>query len=293
MDWLQNIEVVIFDLDGTLYQDGTFYKRYLELLFEEGEHSARLGEFLEDMASLLEGRHFSGIGDWYHPGSDTWTRGTDPHPVYRNWLGEEQSVSPKETDAASIYAGDAWSLVSIFAARYGVSEGRRQQSFQQVRKEMLQGASSFERHHDLYEAIGNLTGVRTRILLTNSPENTGREFIAALACLELFNEIVYGAGKPSGLERYMQQLMDRESLRPDQILSIGDHAWNDLYPVRKLGGRTVWLSPYPSSESAQWDVKLETLDELTALLVELQHTKQRSKQSLELSSELSSKRSAK
>ncbi|MCL6457759.1 MAG: HAD family hydrolase [Gorillibacterium sp.] len=277
MDGLQNIEVVIFDLDGTLYQDGTFYKRYLQLLFEEGEHGTRLGEFLDDMASLLAGRYVGGIGDWYHPASDTWTRGTDPSPVYRNWLGVEQSVFPKEIDAPSIYAGDAWSLVSIFATRYGVSEQKRQQAFQQVRREMLQGASSFERHHDLYSAIGNLTGVRAKVLLTNSPENTGREFIAALDCLELFTEIQYGAAKPSGLERYMQQLMGRESLRPDQILSIGDHAWNDLYPVRKLGGRTVWLSPYPSSESAQWDIQLSTLDELAALLVDLQQIKQRSK----------------
>ncbi|MBW7460822.1 hypothetical protein K0U00_42830, partial [Paenibacillus sepulcri] len=125
------------------------------------------------------------------------------------------------------------------------------------------------------------TGVRTRILLTNSPENTGREFIAALDCLKLFNEIVYGAGKPNGLERYMQELMDRENLQADQILSIGDHAWNDLYPVQKLGGRTVFLSPYPSSEPAQWDVRLDTLDELAAMLVELQHVRQQAKQSTE------------
>jgi len=282
MDWLQNIEAVIFDLDGTLYQDRTFYRRYLELLFEEGEHGGIWGELLDEMTSLLEGRHFSGIGDWYYPGSDTWTRGNDPYPVHRNWFGAEQSVALETKDAAApVYAGDAWSLVGIYAAKYGVSEERRQQAFQQVRKEMLRGASSFERRSDLYEAVGNLTGVRKKVLLTNSPENTGREFIAALDCAELFDEIVYGAGKPSGLEQYMLQLMDREGLRADQIVSIGDHAWNDLYPARKLGGRTVWLSPYPSSDLTQWDVRLVTLDELTALLVELRHAKQRSKPSME------------
>ncbi|WP_240414152.1 HAD family hydrolase [Paenibacillus periandrae] len=273
MNELHNVEVVLFDLDGTLYQDGTFYKRYLELLFDKGEHAARLEEFLAEMASLLEGSHPSSIGDWYHPGSDTWTRGGDL-TVYRDWQGQQVEAVTDTAEMASIYAGDAWSLVSIFAAKYGVGEGQRQQAFQQVRKEMLRGASSFERHPGLYEAIGGLTGVRKRILLTNSPEHTGREFISALACTELFDEIVYGAGKPSGLERYMSELIEQEGLRPDQILSIGDHAWNDLYPVRKLGGRTVWLSPYPSSETVQWDVQLSTLDELADLLVRLQQAQE-------------------
>ncbi|NHN29025.1 HAD family hydrolase [Paenibacillus agricola] len=275
MDWMEDIEVVLFDLDGTLYQDKTFYKRYLELLFGQGEHGGRLNEFLADMDALLEGRHTSGIGDWYHPGSDTWTRGTDPASVYRDWLGEEKVVSPhsQPVEIASIYAGDAWSLCGIFAAKYGVKAEQRQQAFQQVRKEMLQGASSFERHHGLYEAIGNLNRLRKRILLTNSPEPSGREFITALACMELFDDIVYGAEKPVGMEHYMSALLANEGLRPEQILSIGDHAWNDLYPVRKLGGRTVWVSPYPSSEPQQWDVRLSTLDELAALLVDLQNTK--------------------
>ncbi|SFK96512.1 FMN phosphatase YigB, HAD superfamily [Paenibacillus sp. 1_12] len=276
MNWLHNVEVVLFDLDGTLYQDGTFYKRYMELLFGNGEYAARLDDLLAEMALLLDGGHSSRIGDWYHPGSDSWSRGCGSL-VYWNWQGQVVEAAAELTAISSIYAGDAWSLVSIFAAKYGVGEAQRQQAFQQVRKEMLQGASSFERHHGLYESIGNLTGVRKRILLTNSPENTGREFISALACTELFDEIVYGAGKPSGLEQYMTEMMEREGLRPDQILSIGDHAWNDLYPVRKLGGYTVWLSPYPTSETEQWDVQLSTLDQLTALLVELQEAKLQSR----------------
>ena len=275
MDWLKNIEVVMFDLDGTLYQDASFYKRYTELLFHEHKHEARVGEFLEDMASLLEGRHACSIGDWYHPGSDTWTRGSVEHPVHRDWNGQEVVIEPLPfSDIPSIYTGDAWSIVAIFAAKYGVDEAQRQRAFQQVRKEMLQGASSFERHQGLYDAIGQLTGVGAKLLMTNSPENTGSEFIAALGCLELFDKIVYGADKPHGIERYMKEIMERDGWRADQILSIGDHAWNDLYPVQKLGGRTIWLSPYPSSDPSQWDVTLSTLDELTDVLVDLQRVKQ-------------------
>lgn len=259
MDWLHEIEVVLFDLDGTLYQDGTFYKRYLELLFKEGSYTASLGEILEEMEDLLEGRHTSGIGDWYHPGTDTWSR--------------ENGDTSETTNASAIYAGDAWSLVSIFSVKHGIDEMKRQESFQQVRKEMLQGMSSFERHTGLYEAIRQLSRVRFKLLLTNSPENTGREFIAALGANELFTDIVYGAGKPVGMAQFMTELMKREGLRPEQILSIGDHAWNDLYPVRKLGGRTAWISAYPSFDPSPWDVRLTTLDELASFLVDIEHSK--------------------
>ncbi|WP_171686589.1 HAD family hydrolase [Paenibacillus planticolens] len=277
MDWLHEIEVVLFDLDGTLYQDGKFYKRYLELLFHEGNYAASLDEILEEMECLLEGKHTSSIGNWYHPSTDTWTRetlGDQLHVTHYTWKGTEADVETNQsTNIPVIYAGDAWSLVSIFTVKYGIEEAQRQQAFQQVRKEMLQGASSFERHAGLYEAIGQLTDVRMKLLLTNSPENTGREFIAALGSSDLFTDIVYGAGKPTGLEHYMNELMKREGLRPEQILSIGDHAWNDLYPVRKLGGRTAWISAYPSSDPSPWDVRMTTLDELAALLKDIQQVK--------------------
>ncbi|MBP1964186.1 HAD family hydrolase [Paenibacillus aceris] len=277
MDWLHKIEVVLFDLDGTLYQDGTFYKRYLELLFSQGTYAATLDEILEEMECLLEGRHTSSIGNWYHPCTDTWTRETienQPHVTHYTWRGMEVDVETNPSiNIPAIYAGDAWSLVSIFTVKHGIAETQRQHAFQQVRREMLQGASSFERHAGLYEAIGQLTGVRMKLLLTNSPENTGREFIAALGSSDLFTDIVYGAGKPAGLEYYMDELMKREGLRPEQILSIGDHAWNDLYPVLKLGGRTAWISAYPSSDPSPWDVRLTTLDELAALLIDIQQAK--------------------
>jgi FMN phosphatase YigB (HAD superfamily) len=277
MDWLHEIEVVLFDLDGTLYQDGTFYKRYLELLFKEGSYAASLDEILEEMEHLLEGRHTSSIGDWYHPSTDTWSRETLGNQLelpHRDWKGGEVKVEPNQwSHTSAIYAGDAWSLVNIFTVKHGVGEVKRQEAFQQVRKEMLYGSSSFERHTGLYEAIRQLSGVRSKLLLTNSPENTGREFIAALGVNELFTDILYGAGKPVGMEHFMNELMKREGLRPEQILSIGDHAWNDLYPVHKLGGRTAWISAYPSSDPSLWDVRLTTLDELASLLTDIQDSK--------------------
>ncbi|MFD0681305.1 MULTISPECIES: HAD family hydrolase [unclassified Paenibacillus] len=276
MDWLGQIEVVLFDLDGTLYRDDMFYKRYLEILLMETEHEATLQDVTEELTRMLEGQNLCRIGDWYHPGRDIWMRLFNDRVMAFDWKGE-----PVESDddalegsrSGLIYAGDAWSLVSVTAHRYGISEEKRRAAFFQVRKEMLAGASGFTKHNELFETIDSLTGVQAKILLTNSPSETAQEFIHALGCINSFDEIHYSTGKPAGLESFSRELMQKMNVQPHQLLSIGDHAWNDLYPIRSLGGRTVWISPVASSETEKWDVNLPGLDELTEFLKQLQQAK--------------------
>jgi len=49
---------------------------------------------------------------------------------------------------------------------------------------------------------------------------------------------------------------------PGSILAVGDHAYNDLEPLRKIGCRTLWMNPYPGIHEPQYDLSLRTLDEL-------------------------------
>lgn len=57
--------------------------------------------------------------------------------------------------------------------------------------------------------------------------------------------------------------------RPQAVVSIGDNAFNDLMPVAELGGRTVWMNPYPNIRRPHCDVELRTLQELCAYLAGL------------------------
>jgi FMN phosphatase YigB (HAD superfamily) len=85
----------------------------------------------------------------------------------------------------------------------------------------------------------------------------------------LFGDVAYGANKPAGLQSYIASLLAQGYL-PHEILSIGDNPWNDLHPVKKLGGRTCFISPYPSSDPEVWDLRLHRLEELAQLMRALQ-----------------------
>lgn len=276
MDWLEDIEIVMFDLDGTLYQDDTFYKRYMAHLLRATEHEAGLSVVLDEMSQILKGSHYCRIGDWYHPGRNIWMRLFHDRAIAFDWKGAPAKLDLHALEGSRkdlVYLGDAWSLVHVMANRLQLSEERRQEAFFRVRREMLADANGFVTFQELYRTIAGLNHIQAKILVTNSPAETGKEFITALGCLEAFDEIHYSAGKPLGMESYMQQLMQQRSVSPGQILSIGDHAWNDLHPVRKLGGRTVCISPYGSTDPEVWDVSLRSLEELNDFLRKLQQAR--------------------
>ena len=56
---------------------------------------------------------------------------------------------------------------------------------------------------------------------------------------------------------------------PQRVLSIGDHAFNDLMPIKQKGGRTVWLNPFSNIQRAECDLELATLDDLAGYLNDL------------------------
>jgi FMN phosphatase YigB (HAD superfamily) len=85
----------------------------------------------------------------------------------------------------------------------------------------------------------------------------------------LFEEVYCGAEKPLGIRSYLAALLE-QGYEAHEILSVGDNPWNDLHPVKRLGGRTCFISPYPSSDEDAWDLRLTGLDELEQLMRSIQ-----------------------
>jgi FMN phosphatase YigB (HAD superfamily) len=69
--------------------------------------------------------------------------------------------------------------------------------------------------------------------------------------------------------RKLEQIDPAIFEQPETVISIGDHAYNDLMPIQQKGGRTVWLNPFPNIERPVCDVEVETLDELAGYLTTL------------------------
>ncbi len=283
MEWIREIEVVIFDLDGTLYQDHHFYHRYLEYMLAGTHREAELEQVINEADRILNHEHSIKLGHFYHQHHDlaiyvsqgkimsahTWGGEEIDHEKLPQ-MGYEESQFWEDC----LYAGDAWGVVSILARRLNISSQKLRNAFDRIREDMISSEYAIKREHQLMQAISNLANVNRKILMTNNDHRNGVDCVNYLGIEKLFDQLVYDTKKPDGIANRVQLLLKETGLQAHQVLSIGDNAWNDLHPIKKLGGRTVLISPYETLDYEPWDIRLHTIEELSQFLIELQQKKE-------------------
>lgn len=266
MDWTKDIRLMIFDLDGTLYQDENFIGPYLTYLFREEADAWR-----EEADRILNGRHPLKIGHFFSRSLKSGVRHEGGTFTGRyDWDGNEADVDAdgiRLPEGDAHYVGDAWGVLGALAGYNEVPADVRSRAFLSVRADMIERLNSVTPRAGLVSAIRGLTTVPHKLLMTNSPEEAALNFVAKLGLENVFDQVIFGGNKPDGLTEFLPRYMEEHGISPSQVVSIGDHAWNDLYPVKRLGGRTVWISPYESHDEEQWDLRLRTLDELEDFLL--------------------------
>lgn len=279
--WLQNVHTIIFDLDGTLYQDHSFPPRYVAHLTRGTEHEARLDELCETVEHIFAGRHPLRIDDWYDVERDLCIAHDGERAVrVCGWEGRParwgaEGMPAAYTDAAlwaeeaaarrMLFAGDGWSVMAIIAARLKINEENRGLAFRRVREEMLTAPTAMQKHERLHALLRRLPC--RAMLLTNSPGESAGAFREFLGLDGVFVHVEHGSGKPAGIAALIERIEKEDGLPASGILSIGDHAWNDLVPVKAAGGSTIAINPYlPKDAPHGWNARVQTLDELADLL---------------------------
>ena len=264
MHWLKDINVLIFDMDGTLYQDYTFMGRYIKKMMEDGFPEAEIQETVALAYDILEGKKQIKMGLLYDREQLVFYSHQNLEPsVSYSWDGKETEMVYSEEKLLS-YIGDPWGIVELMAIKKKIGAETVKRAFNDVRREMLTEAYCISKHTDLLEEIKKFSGKRA-ILMTNSPMPTGQDFVDFLGLDEIFDEIYIDGKKPNGIQNLMNELF-AEGHQPHEILSIGDHPWNDLYPVHKAGGHTCLISQYEHQDTTKWSVLVETVDELATLI---------------------------
>lgn len=271
MEWIKDIKVLVFDLDGTLYQDENFVRPYLTHMFEGSNSESVVSMWSREVERMLNGQHALKIGHFFSKAykSGLRHRGGEIIGMY-DWEGKEGELltEPFSHSIDDIhYIGDAWGVLGTIAEYADVPVSKRSEAFMAVRREMISELNSVKPHIGVQAAIRGLGSIRHTLLMTNSPEDAARDFVVKLGLDNAFDAIVYGGEKPHGLSDYLQRYMREHDIAPEQIASIGDNAWNDLYPVKRLGGRTILISPYETHDDEVWDLRLRTLDELESFLI--------------------------
>ncbi|SFT19086.1 HAD family hydrolase [Paenibacillus sp. BC26] len=278
--WLSAIKVVIFDMDGTLYQEDTYLDRYIRYLLEGTAHEGETEAAIRLGRAIRAGEHEIQFGHFYHRLDDLWLVRDGAFFIQgHTWEGtkvvDEQAHGYGTVSAQAphlIPIGDPWGIATALNHRYKLPEHNLKAAFDRVRKEMVEAASyPFICHTDLFRAIEELTAVEKKVLMTNTHHESGIEFTSYMGIRSMFDDVVYDANKPVGLHSYVEALLE-QGYQAHEMLSIGDNPWNDLHPVKQLGGRTCYISPYPSSDPEVWDLRLHRLEELEQLMRTIQES---------------------
>lgn len=282
MEWFSNIKVVIFDMDGTLYQEDTFVDRYIRYLLEGTEWEEEVEASIAASRNILSGNYPIKLGHFYHK-LDGVVLVQHAGSFVQGFTSEGTELEGQEFaekyrflslyDSNLIYMGDPWGIVGTIRLKYKISEEKMKTAFERVREEMILAPYQFELHREMLLTIQNLTAVDKKILMTNTYEKSGIAFLHYMQIHHMFNEIYCGADKPFGIKTFIESLLE-QGYQPHEILSIGDNPWNDLYPVKQLGGRTCFITPYQTGDEKQWDLHLHSLDELMQLMHAIQEHKQ-------------------
>lgn len=264
MDWINNIKVMIFDMDGTLYQEDTFLGRYLTYMLEDRCSEQEIESMIKTAYNIINGEHFVSFGHFYDLTTHSIFTHTElvPNRAF-SWEGNPLQHEYSK-DSRLFYIGDPWCLALVLAEKLGVSEEVRAKAFHRVRAEMLNDEFAIPKSEALIQAFKYID-LDAKILITNSPFESGEVFLEYLGILPYFDKAIYDGKKPHGIEKIIMDLIEK-GYKPEEILSIGDNPFNDLHPARDKGAKTVFISGYENLDQTTWDYKVKNMEELALFL---------------------------
>lgn len=273
-DELLDVDTVIFDFDGTLYEGTDFVAPHLKVLQKalggEGDEVARAYD------SVRAGEETVQLGDLFHFATGTILRPVPEPPDDRfglrirealTWDGHEAGLPDEVTDghagfdAAVTYVGDPWQIAAAVSHALGIGDAARRQAFADIRVVMNRPDYDLGIPACLPDLLGAFGHVRDRIMITNTPEELGREAADRVGVEHLFTGLVFGAAKPVGLAKVLAERIDAGT-PADRILCVGDNYWNDVVPALQMGCRSVLIDPFQVPVVSELPLHLSELTEL-------------------------------
>jgi putative hydrolase of the HAD superfamily len=253
-------ETIIFDLDGTLYEDERVYDRYAEELARYLEPE-RQAPYLADWEQAKQGRGVARIGLGYDEKRDRLFRFAGNRILcFVDWQGKTEPVpdrgastpdtggaaeAPEERPPIEVplfglgrfNIGDWWGLPDALAAHYGVAPEDRAAAFLATRDYVSGDAFHLQPEPWLHDTLQTLRAAGIRLVaMSNSPAPTVEDVLAQLGIRQYFSPVIPSADKPYGLTRFLE-----EAGAPDRVLSIGDNYVNDIEPALRAGSPALYI----------------------------------------------------
>jgi HAD superfamily hydrolase (TIGR01509 family) len=270
---LKSFQLIIFDLDGTVYEDTHHFKYYAQKIKEKLPIPLQTN-FQDDYNRSQKLEHPLRIGAIYDVKRD-WVLVHRNRRVIRatDWQGqtipdgEVQSAypGPVEIDMERMISiGDPWWLPSSIGRHYGLTGEDTFKAFMETREYMMTDEFQMNPVPGLKEALEQANA--KLVLVTNSPEQDSRAILGKLDLLNSFDELVFQAQKPTKTAEVFMRLMNKYGTSPAQSLSIGDNGINEIYPAIEMGMHAIFIDQNDLAKPGDADLIVDSIGEVVKLL---------------------------
>ncbi|MCF6411135.1 HAD family hydrolase [Pseudalkalibacillus salsuginis] len=247
-------KLIIFDLDGTLYEDTDHFDYYASLLKEKVAIDEQ-EYFIKDYEDMKKGDHPVAIGKAYDVERDAILT-LDPLTLKvthaQKWDGTEwDSEDVNHTydreltfDFEKMIAiGDGWWLPYSAARHYGVSIEETYHCYTKTKEFMVTDEFQLTKTPGLKEGLHKLREEAEIVLVTNSEKDDVERLLNELELDDLFPEIIPLAQKPVQTKKIFLDLMKKYGVKANETVSIGDNLINEIAPALLLGLKTIYIQP--------------------------------------------------
>ncbi|MFD2171548.1 HAD family hydrolase [Tumebacillus lipolyticus] len=275
---LSRVNLIVYDLDGTLYEDTHHFDYYANEL-KKRLHQDVQGKFQSDYEAALQDEHPLRIGRTYDSNRDLilvqlkgevtqafhWDGTELPADEVRKLYPERVTVNLE--DMFSI--GDMWWVPGCMARHYGLQDAGTSEAFLATREFMMGPDFQMNRIPGLIESIAtSRSGGVKQVLVTNSPEVDSTKILEKLGLLDSFDLKVFTARKPSGTKAVFARIHEQFDLPYENFLSVGDNWVNEILPAHELGCQTIYIDPHGIGQGLECDARVTSMQEALASIRE-------------------------
>lgn len=272
---LANMEVFIFDLDGTLYEDTHHFHYYANQIKKRLPKNVQ-PLFEEDYAHILNSSHPLKLGQVYDVHHDLILTEQNNIVVeavdwHGNALNKEEIKKlfskPITLDFETMVSiGDMWWVPVAVAAHYGLESDKCYDAFLETRNYMMSPDFQMETIPGLKETLEKMSSAKKLVLLTNSPEQDSEAILQKIGISHVFDKKIFNGMKPVKTVEHFQQVKNDYGVSYEKMVSIGDNWMNEIRPVKALGCSTILLDPYKIKKEHCADIVVKSIKEIIPFL---------------------------
>jgi FMN phosphatase YigB (HAD superfamily) len=258
--FLEASKLIIFDLDGTLYEDTDHFDYYALLLKQELQDEDLTLKYEKDYEAMKNGNHIVKIGKAYDVERD-YVLSLDPMTLEvteaHTWegvfvqQGEIQKLynRPLEFNFENMIAiGDGWWLPFVTAKHYGVKDTYT--SYNKTKEYMVTEQFELTKTEGLIPFLSELKQSKQLVLCTNSDIDDVGRLLKELELDSIFTHILPSAMKPTQTAGHFKKLLERYEVEAHEAVSIGDNFINEIAPALKLGMKAIYIHGHYHDDSS-------------------------------------------